>query len=278
MDGDVPLPDFWVTRRMLPRAIPTAFDRAMGNGRTKPALLVCENEAGEEVELVTKFSANCDEGVTNLAREVIAACLAADLGLPIPTPYLVDVTPAWATCVSDAAYRVSIQRSAPVAFGSRFVGPQFSAWNTGATLRPAMIPMALSIFAFDAIIQNPDRRSENPNCLVRGDALRIFDHELAFAHRLIVGWKPPWTRGSLQPLETPGFHIFRRKLRGENLDFSVVRESWMQLSDSQVDGYAAAIPAEWAAAAAGVSSSVDLIKEARDRIDACITEIQRVLA
>ena len=52
----------------------------------------------------------------------------------------------------------------------------------------------------------------------------------------------------------------------------------MQLSDSQVDGYAAAIPAEWAAAAAGVSSAVELIKEARERIDACIMEIQRVLA
>ena len=64
---------------MLHRATPIAFDRAMGNGRTKPALLVCETQAGEEVEVVAKFSANCDQGVTNLAREAVAACLAADL-------------------------------------------------------------------------------------------------------------------------------------------------------------------------------------------------------
>src|SRR5262249_26198574 len=31
-----------------------------------------------------------------------------------------------------------------------------------------------------AIIQNPDRRTENPNCLVRGESIRIFDHDLAF--------------------------------------------------------------------------------------------------
>ncbi len=38
---------------------------------------------------------------------------------------------------------------------------------------PAMVPVALATFVFDAIIQNPDRRSGNPNCLVRGDAFRI---------------------------------------------------------------------------------------------------------
>lgn len=263
---------------MLPRATPIAFDRPMGNGRTKPALLICETPAGEEVEVVAKFSAYCDQGVTNLAREVIAACLAGDLGLPIPTPYLLDITPAWAASVTDAAIRATIQRSAPVAFGSSFAGAQFSAWNDGTTLRPAMVPLALATFAFDAIIQNPDRRSSNPNCLVRGDTFRIFDHELAFAHGLILGWKPPWTPGSLQVLEELGFHIFRRKLRGENLDFSSVKESWMRMSDSRIDTYAAAIPPEWAQASADVTSAIALIKDARNHIDGCVAEIQRVLA
>ena len=263
---------------MLPRATPIAFDRPMGNGRTKPALLICETQAGDEVEVVAKFSANCDQGVTNLAREVIAACLAGDLGLPLPTPYLLDITPAWAASVTDAAIRANIQRSAPVAFGSSFAGAQFSAWNDGTTLRPAMVPLALATFVFDAIIQNPDRRSSNPNCLVRGDTFRIFDHELAFAHGLILGWKPPWTPGSLQLLEQPGFHIFRRKLRGVDLDFAPVRESWKQLPDSRIDGYAATVPVKWAQAAADVAGAIALIKSARDQIDACIVEIQRVLA
>jgi len=267
-----------MSTRMLPHAIPSAFDRAMGNGRTKPALLVCETQTGEKVDVVAKFSANCDQGVTNLAREVIAACLAGDLGLPIPTPYLLDITPNWAASVTDAAMRANIQRSAPVAFGSSFAGTQFSAWNDGTTLRPAMVPLALATFVFDAIIQNPDRRSSNPNCLVRGDTFRIFDHELAFAHGLIVEWKPPWTPGSLQLLEQPGFHIFRRKLRGKNLDFLSVKESWMRIPDSRIDAYAAAIPPDWTQASADVASAIALIKDARDHIDCCVAEIQRVLA
>ncbi len=141
-----------------------------------------------------------------------------------------------------------------------------------------MVPMALATFAFDAIIQNPDRRSGNPNCLVRGDAFRIFDHELAFAHGLILGWKPPWVPGGLQLLEQPGFHIFRRELRGKNLDFPAVRESWKHLIDSRIDGYADVVPAEWAQAATDVAGAITLIKSARDRIDDCLAEIQRVLA
>jgi hypothetical protein len=216
--------------------------------------------------------------ISNLAREAIAACLAFDLGLPIPTPYLLEIVPNWAASVADATIRGSIQQSAAVAFGSRFVGAQFSAWNDGTTLQPAMVPLVLATFVFDAIIQNPDRRSSNPNCLVRGDAFRIFDHELAFTHRLIPGWQPPWTLGSLEPFRQPGFHIFRRKLREQHLDFDPVQAAWKRLSDSRIDDYARTIPAEWAESAADVASAVALIKSARDHIDGCLVEIQRVLA
>lgn len=205
---------------MLDRATPIEFSRTTTNGRTRPAIVVCETAAGDQIDVVAKFSASCDQGVINLAREAIVACLAADLGLPIPKPFLLDIQPDRAASVADAAARAAMQRSAPVAFGSTWVGPQFSAWNDGNTLRPAMRPAALGIFAFDAIIQNPDRRSSNPNCLVRGNAIRIFDHELAFTHGGTLGWIPPWQPGGLQHLAQPGFHIFRGKLNVENLDFA----------------------------------------------------------
>jgi hypothetical protein len=75
--------------------------------------------------------------------------------------------------IPEATIRANIQRSACVAFGSSFAGAQFSAWNDGTLLRPSMVPLALATFVFDAIIQNPDRRSGNPNCLVRGDEFRF---------------------------------------------------------------------------------------------------------
>lgn len=262
---------------MLTRVTATEFTRAASNGRTKPVMLVCTDPTGDEVELFAKISARCEQGAVHLAREAIAACLAGDLGLPVPQPFLVDLPPTWVAAVPDAELRAAMAASLPIAFGSRFVGPQFATWNSGIPLRPEMVATALGVFVFDAIIQNYDRLEGNANCLVLGEHLRIIDHELAFAHRLMLGWQPPWQLGALQCLEKPGAHIFRDKLRRAVLDFSPVRAAWSALSDERVEGYASALPAEWAEAAADAAAAVRLIKDARSHIDGCLTEIQRVL-
>lgn len=263
---------------MLTRVTATEFTRAARNGRTKPVMLVCTDPAGDEVELFAKLSSRCEQGAVHLAREAIAACLAGDLGLPVPQPFLVDLPPAWVAAVPDAEIRAAMAASLPVAFGSRLAGPQFATWNPGITLRPDMMETALGIFVFDAIIQNDDRREGNANCLVLGEHLRIIDHELAFAHRLIIGWKPPWQLGGLQGLVNPGAHIFRDKLRRAALSFDPIRAAWAALSDGRIEGYASALPAEWAAAASDAAAAIRLIKDARDHIDGCLNEIKRVLA
>jgi hypothetical protein len=158
-------------------------------------MLTCTDPTGVEIELFAKLSARCEQGAVNLAREAIAACLAADLGLPVPQPFLVSLAPDWIASVQNVEIRSAMTDSLPVAFGSRLAGPQFGTWHAGSSLRPSMVETALGIFVVDAIIQNDDRRDGNANCLVMGEHLRIIDHELAFAHRLIIGWQPPWRLG-----------------------------------------------------------------------------------
>jgi hypothetical protein len=264
---------------MLTRVTATEFTRAASNGRTKPVILVCTGPTGDEVELFAKLSARCEQGAVHLAREAIAACLAGDLGLPVPQPFLVDLPPAWVAAVPDVEIRAAMTASLPVAFGSRLAGPQFATWNPGITLRPEMMETALGIFVFDAIIQNNDRREGNANCLVLGEHLRIIDHELAFAHRLIfTGWRPPWQLGGLQSLVNPGAHIFRDKLRQEVLNFDRIRAAWAALSDRRIEGYASCLPSEWAVAQAEAADAISLIKDARDHIDGCLNEIRRILS
>ena len=262
---------------MLTRVTATEYARPATNGRTKPILLVGTDAAGEEFELYAKLSARCEQGATHLEREAIAACLAGDLGLPVPQPFLVELPPAWVAALPDSDLRAAMAASLPVAFGSRLVGPQFATWNAGFSLRPEMVATALGIFVFDAIIQNNDRREGNANCLVLGEHLRIIDHELAFAHRLMLFWQPPWQLGALQALVNPGAHIFRDKLRRAVLDYAPIRAAWAALSDERVEGYASSLPAEWSDAAADAAAAIRLIKDARDHIDGCLTEIQRVL-
>jgi hypothetical protein len=263
---------------MLKRITPIQYDRPTTRGRTEPSFITCQQDDGTTVEVVAKFSSGCDQREINLAREVIAACLAGDLGLPVPEPFLISVDTDWIETVPDQGRRAKIRSSSPVAFGSKLAGNGFAAWNSGNLISDIMLPTAAAIFVFDAIVQNPDRRADNPNCLVRGGDLRIFDHELAFSHDLMIGWKPPWVLGGLKPLETNGYHIFRTGLQGRVVDFATIRTAWAGLSDAKIKDYENALPLEWSGAASAVASATKLIRDARDNIDACLTEVKRVLA
>jgi hypothetical protein len=240
-------------------------------------MLLCEREDGSEVEVVGKFSAGCEENEVNLAREVIAAYLGADLGLPVSEPMIVATTPEWISSIPDPTARAKVRSSCPLGFGSKLVTGQYSLWNAGTMITASMLPMAAAIFTFDAIIQNFDRRDENPNCLVNGEQILIFDHEVAFTHRLVIGWKPPWVLGSLQALEPPGRHIFRAGLLEYDIDFGPIRTAWMRITDDKIDGYREAVPQEWKVNTGAIDAALSLIKDARNNIEGCLTEISRVL-
>lgn len=265
---------------MLKRISPIQYDRSATRGRTGPLFITCEADDGSIVEVVAKFSGGCDQGNINLAREVIGACLAGDLGLPVPEPFLIDVPPQWAATLPTGEI-TKVQRSSPVAFGSHAVTGQLSVWSPGNSISDIMLPIAAGIFVFDGIIQNPDRRSINPNCLVRGDELRIFDHEMAFSHDLpIIGqpWTPPWLLGGLKSMETNGNHIFRAGLKGRTIDFGPIRAAWTGLSDAHIADYERALPAEWTDVASAAASATKLIRDARNNIDAVLNEVKRVIS
>jgi hypothetical protein len=262
---------------MLTRVIAIEHHALTSSGKTRPSRIVCERSDGTPVEVVAKFSAGCEEHEASLAREVIAACLAADLGLPVPEPFLVDVPQDWADHITDPVQRAKIKESSRVAFGSRNVTGGFAVWHNGMRIDEAMLPVAAAIFTFDSIIQNVDRQADNPNCFVKGSRFCIFDHELAFTHGVVIGWKPPWVLGGLKTLEMPGFHIFRAGLAGRTIDFDPIRVAWASLSDDRIAEYESMVPSEWAGAASAVKAALTLIRDARDNIDACLAEVSRVL-
>lgn len=263
---------------MLRRVIASEFVRATQAGKTRPAFLRCEDASLDAVEVVAKFSAGCDRGVTDLAIEALAACLAGDLGLPIPEPFLVEIPSVWADAV-PADRRKLVQTSSPVAFGSKLITGGYRDWNAGSRLSAVTLPIALSVIFFDAMIQNADRRPENPNCIVSGDNIRIFDHDGCFMTKDhgIIGWKPPWEVGGLKPFETKAYHIFSTGLRKQSLDFSPIKNAWTGLPDERLADYLSALPPEWAKAKAHAEAAVKLVSDVRDNIDACILEMKRVL-
>lgn len=263
---------------MLDLITAVRFNARVSSGRTVPCRLTCERTNSEEVEVVAKLSAGCDRGVASLSIEAISAMLAADLDLPVPEPYLIMLEPEFITALPDPQVAELARRSSLVAFGSKHLPPGYTSWPEGKSIPREAVATAVEIFAFDALIANPDRRRENPNCLFNGAALAIYDHELAFFTDAIIGWQPPWVIGSLEILRQPGSHLFSEQLRGKALNLDRFAGAWLAISDARLGEYRAAMPQTWNSADAQVDKALRHIAELRDNIDPALNEVRRVLA
>jgi hypothetical protein len=260
---------------VISRLAPTEFVRRIGNGKTKPALLVCE-EGESSIEVVGKLAAGCEQREISLAMEIVSALLAGDLEIPVPEPFLLQLDPEFVEVIPDREWAEMARAGPAVAFGSRLLPSAYAAWVAGTVPVGNMTATAANILLFDAVIENPDRRASNPNCLVRGDEIRIFDHELAFP-AMLIGAPKPWVLGALAFMEQPGTHIFRDALRKREVDWQPVIGRWQGLSDAQLDDYEAVLPAEWESARAALRSAIDKIKAVRENIEGCVAEVRRVL-
>ena len=263
---------------MLSRVTASEIIREASSGRTKPVLMLCEIDSDIAIEVFCKLSAGCFEGVASLAREVVAACLALDLNLPVPTPYLVEIPSILASIVTDSDIAERLRASSPIGFGSAKIESQCNVWTSGSRVTASMLPSALGAFVFDAVIDNADRKPSNPNCLVAGNRLHLIDHELAFPSPVgLPDWRPPWQAGALSWLERADGHLFCRELKNRDLDFGSLQRRWSAISDDRLLEYWQAIPPEWDAAHPAVEEALDRIRNARDNLDGVIAEIRRVL-
>ena len=263
---------------MIRRAALVRFDRVAESGRNKPVRVAVETEDGEEHEAFLKFSGRPELGVEGLVNELLAVMLAGDLGLPVNEPFLVDITEEWICLVNDAALAEVLRASAPVGFGSKAAGSQWKVWSAGDTIGDARVDGALAILAFDAYIENDDRKPTNSNCLIRGDEFRIIDHELAFRIRQKLFPRPePWANGYLHRFVGPDGHIFGAKLKGKAINTQPIRMAWAGLSDARLEGYSYAIPEAWAEASQAVTAALTHLRNVRDRIDLCLAELERAL-
>ncbi len=264
---------------MLDLITAVRFDGRVQTGRTAPCRLTCETAQSVEVEVVAKFSAGCDRGIGGLVVEAIAAMLAADLDLPVPEPFLVEMTPEFVSTVPDIRVAEMIRRSSPIAFGSKHLPPSsYTTWPVGKAVPRDALATAAEIFAFDALVANDDRRRENPNCLFSGANLAIYDHEMAFFMEGIIGWRPPWETGSLESIRQTGRHVFAEQLRGKPLNFERFAGAWLAVSNERLSAYRAALPAAWAAAHSTADGALNHIARVRDNIELALQEVRRVLA
>lgn len=261
---------------MLDRVTATRFDGQRRSGKTGPCNLECARSDGTTVELVAKFSSGCERKTGSLVAEAITAMLAADLDLPVPEPFLVDFDADFVDGVANRAAAARMRASSPVAFGSKTLPPGFSVVLAGKPIPARIRQQAVEIFAFDCLIQNPDRRPNNPNLLFDGNDFAVFDHELTFMTTGIIGWKPPWEAGALQAINAEQ-HVLFAELKGRQYDLSRLEGAWRAISASRIAAYHKALPAEWNDARPVADEALGFIAQVRDNIKPAIAETVRAL-
>jgi hypothetical protein len=228
---------------MIPRLTVTQFERFMTSGRTSPALCGCEDHAGAKVgEYVVKLRGSIGE--SGLLNELCAAKLAGHFGLASPEPALIAIEQVLVDLVGTTGSSLAERFAGSVGlnFGTRAL-TGVSIWPVDKNIPDAMWQGAVDIFAFDAMVQNPDRRFSNPNLFTRGDSLLVFDHETAFS--FLAALFPSATPWKLDDQQYLANHVFYRKLKSKPIDLTGFTASLGGLSDALLEGIVADVPPEW---------------------------------
>ena len=240
------------------------FNRTLNSRRTRPPILACEDANGESAgEFVIKFRGGIETGVAGLACEVVASVLADELGLATPAPAIVEIDHKTAALIQKIAptFATVVGNSVGLNFGSEILQSGFSSWPVGKSIPLGLRQAALEVFAFDALIQNPDRKYSNPNLLSNGKELCLIDHELAFSFLYeIASSSHPWEL-SHSNFDVLKEHVFYRELRGQRFELERFIGALNGLSDEALAQMAGQLPSVWKTAA--VTRILDHLKTVR---------------
>jgi hypothetical protein len=202
----------------------TAFEyrKRLKGGRSRPMLVVCLDDAGDEHQVVLKLRevpvSDHSFGPASLACELVCAILARMAGLSVPDYAVVRINDkrGFIRSVPDREARQELGSSLGENFGSKYL-------EDHANYIPAL-PMGSvgrmrleGVLAFDAYVLNNDRKASNPNLIVRGDSIVLIDHSLGFPHIASPGIAAPWNEWL--PDESVREHCTYSHLRGNGPTF-----------------------------------------------------------
>jgi len=232
---------------LVPRIRAQTFIGKMSHGRTQPGLYSCHIGEDQYQEYVVKYHSQLG---SSIVCEFIAAQLGHYLGLPIPPTAIVEINAELIDIIPHLSNLLA-KDSGPH-FGSEHKGGGYTVLPDAFSIPQDLIPSAIDIFAFDMLIQNPDRSYKpgqgKPNLLYNGSEFVIFDHELAFSFLSIIGDPPP-TAWELRNEEWVESHIFYRQLARYADKYTISFDNFItrfqSVSDAILTEIVQTIPVNW---------------------------------
>src|SRR5579859_5299325 len=168
----------------LPRLVGARYVVPLREGGSLPA--VVDTDSGGT--FVVKFR-GAGQGPKALIAEALVASIALAVGLPVPTPAVVDLEDGFGRSEPDAEIQDLLQASIGANFGLEFLpgALAFDPAVDGGLLSPEL---AADVVWLDAYVTNVDRTPRNTNLLVCRQQMWLIDHGAAlFIHHRWSGWR-----------------------------------------------------------------------------------------
>lgn len=259
----------------LPQVLAMAPDKTFATGANQPLLLrgFCQ-QIGREEDYVLKGSGGERMGPAAFERELLGSYAAWQVGLQAVEPVQVTVLPEFAELLRGQPAYGLIAKSIGSNYGSVFrQGREFVA---GQPLSTPELEQAKLIFAFDVLIQNPDRRPGKQNMLTDGTSIVLLDHELAFSFtQALFPARYPWLIPD-EDLHWIRNHYFYSHLRGKRIDFRPLSVKLQQLDASFWAHAQQHVPPEWRTA--GGPAIEAYLSKALTHVEEFTTHLNRITA
>jgi hypothetical protein len=157
----------------LPQLAATRYVQPLREGGSLPAVV---DTAGGGLYVV-KFR-GAGQGAKVLVAELIVAGIALRLGLSVPAPAIVDVSPRFGRSEPDPEIQDLLRRSHGENVGLRYLDGAFN-FDASAAGDLISAEVAARIVWLDAFTTNPDRTARNPNLLIWDRQPWLIDHGAA---------------------------------------------------------------------------------------------------
>jgi hypothetical protein len=252
------------------------FRSELASGRTRPCVLACEDSLDQRVgEYATKLRSRVSPG--GLLFEFIASHLAEELGLPVPEAAIITISEDLTSSVPEQYPDVgrALRESIGPNFGTRMLPAGMHTWPKDESVPTEFLPQALDIFAFDALIENPDRRRDRPNLLWDGKTITIIDHETAFSFLYAIA-PGPGLGGSRRLAFLKEHPFFEPLHQQDSLNLDRFRNALEALDTSSINQICDSAPASFGTDALRASIAGHLVAT-RDGAEVFCGEILEVL-
>ncbi len=224
-------------------------------GRTKPLVASCTLATASladvgtapqpnSISFVLKYPGSPEFRPSMLYSEMLTSLIARHVGISTPTPAVVEITAQFAAAANNVLPSYGCHHSIVpgLAYGSEYIRTGLRPIIAGMSMTSTQLAQAALIYAFDLLIQNSDRKVDNPNCQQYRDGYIIYDHELAFSFVYILGeGAKPWQL----PDNSHRNHLFYRDLRGRDIDWMQVLAPFRTLTDELLNEFHSKIPFQW---------------------------------